>query len=378
MKRIAILGCTGSIGTNALNVARFHKNSFQVVALAAASNIDLLEQQAKEFHPQLIAVYNEEKAFELQKRLPHIPILAGMEGLKAVASHFAVDQVISAITGTIGLEPTVAAIEAGKDVGLANKEVLISGGALITALVKEKGVNLIPIDSEHSAIFQCLNGENSKDVERIILTASGGPFLNYTLQQCAEVTVDQALAHPTWKMGPKVTIDCSTLMNKGLEVIEAHWLFNLPYNKIEVVIHPQSIIHSMVEFVDRSILAQMGVPSMITPIQYAMTYPQRMPGLLEKFDFIKNNTLQFFLPDMEKFRCLGLAFQAIEKGGSLACYMNAANEVLVNRFLNRQFPWTEIARKLEKLMASHRVYPLTTLDDVLAIDRQAREEASSF
>jgi 1-deoxy-D-xylulose-5-phosphate reductoisomerase len=375
MKRIAILGSTGSIGKNALHIARHLGDEVQVIALAAHSNIDLLEEQARDFHPDLVAVYDESMALELQKRMPHQKIVAGMDGLKAVAAHSDVDFVVSAISGTIGLVPTLAAIQAGKDVGLANKESLVSGGALVMALVKEKGVRLIPIDSEHSAIFQCLNGEKRESVRRIILTASGGPFRSFSDEQMSRITVDDALRHPTWNMGKKVTIDSSTLMNKGLEMIEARWLFDLPVSKIEVVIHPQSIIHSMVEFADLSILAQMGEPNMKTPIQYAMTYPDRYPGLLKPFDFVKNSKLEFYAPDMEKFRCLALAFDAIEEGGSLPCYMNGANEVLVQRFINREIGWREIGTKLERLMTRHSIKQIASLDSILAVDALARQEA---
>ncbi|MFI0434915.1 MAG: 1-deoxy-D-xylulose-5-phosphate reductoisomerase [Parachlamydiaceae bacterium] len=378
MKNIAILGSTGSIGCNALNVARHLKSSFRVVALAARGNIDLLEQQAREFRPLIIAVFEPDKAFELQQRLPGQTILSGMEGLKAVASCHEAHLIISAIAGTLGLQPTVEAIMAGKDVGLANKEALVSGGALVMRLVKEKGIRLIPIDSEHSAIFQCLKGEKKAEVHRMILTSSGGPFRHKTQEELENVTVEQALNHPTWKMGPKVTIDSSTLMNKGLEVIEAHWLFNLEIDKIEVVIHPQSIIHSMVEYIDHSILAQMGVPSMIVPIQYAMTYPNRSVGLLEPFDFVKHSTLEFFKPDLGKFRCLALAYEAIRRGGSAPCYMNAANEILVERFLRREISWQGISLQLERLLTGHQVQSADTLEAILAIDAQAREEAASI
>lgn len=376
MRKVAILGSTGSIGESTLKVIRHLKKDFAVTALAAKSNIDLLEAQAKEFHPEIIAVFEENKALELQKRLPLIKVVAGMAGLEEVASYANADFVVSAISGTLGLVPTVAAIKAKKDVGLANKEALVSGGSLVMQLVKEHQIRLLPIDSEHSAIFQCLTGEKTQEVERIIITASGGPFRQFTPEQLASVTVDQALAHPTWKMGPKVTIDSSTLMNKGLEVIEAHWLFNMPVEKIEVIVHPQSIIHSMVEFVDRSIIAQMGEPSMIVPIQYALTYPNRQPGIPLKFDFAKNSQLQFFSPDLNCFPCLRLAFESIKQGGSLSCYMNAANEVLVNKFLNGQISWQNISRKLEKLMTQHKVIPLRTLEDILSIDTLAREEAA--
>lgn len=378
MKQIAILGSTGSIGRNALNVARHLKAHFRVVALAARENIDLLEQQAREFQPLIIGVFNPEKARELQKRLPHQTIIAGMEGLKEVAACQEAEMVISAIAGTLGLQPTIEAILAGKDIGLANKEALVSGGALVMRLVKERGIQLIPIDSEHSAIFQCLNGEKKSTIHRIVLTSSGGPFRTWTQEQIEGVTVEQALKHPNFRMGPKVTIDSSTLMNKGLEVIEAHWLFNTEIDKIEVIIHPQQIIHSLVEFNDYSMVAQMGVPQMLVPIQYAMTYPDRQPGLLEPFDFVKHSNLEFFKPDLAKFRCLALAYEAIRQGGSLPCYMNAVNEILVERFLRGEISWSEISVQLERLMDQHRVQPIHALEDVLAVDAQARDEAAKF
>lgn len=378
MKRIAILGSTGSIGTSTLQIARHLKDEFQITALAAKSNIDLLEQQALEFSPKLIAVYDTQKAIELQKRLPSIEVLAGMEGLEALASYSDVDFVVSAMTGTLGLAPTLAAIKAGKNIGLANKEALVSGGALVMSLARKHGVSLIPIDSEHSAIFQCLQGSKTSEVRRIILTSSGGPFRTYSQDKLHNITVEQALCHPTWKMGPKVTIDSSTLMNKGLEVIEAHWFFGVPVDQIEVIIHPQSIIHSMVEFIDSSMMAQMSVPNMMVPIQYAMTYPDRQQGLLQPYDFVKNSSLQFFQPDFENFRCLKLAYDAIRQGGTLPGYMNAANEVLVSRFLDRQIGWKDIALKLELLMCRHSIENITSIDDVLEVDHQARVEAKEI
>lgn len=378
MKNIALLGSTGSIGVNALHVVRHLKDQFCVTALAAKSNIDLLEKQALEFHPKLIAVFDEDKALELKKRLPHLEVVAGKEGLNAVASHQPAEMVISAMTGTMGLAPTVAAIQSGKNVALANKESLVSGGALVMSLVKKHGVQLIPIDSEHSALFQCLNGENPKTVHRMILTASGGPFRTWSAEQISRVTVEQALNHPTWRMGPKITIDCSTLMNKGLEAIEAHWLFDIPIAQIEVVFHPQSFIHSMIEFTDGSMMAQLGNPNMIVPIQYALTYPYRQPGMLPKFDFTKMHEFQFYPPDFEKFRCLGLAFHAIRQGGSLPCYMNAANEILVKRFLDKEISWQQIGSKLEKMILFHPTTKINSLDDVFAVDSQARSEALTY
>lgn len=377
MKTIALLGSTGSIGQNVLNVIRHLSSNFKVVSLAARENIDLLEQQAHEFKPQVIAVYDQKKGAELKKRLPHFKVLSGMEGLCEAAAYTEAEMTISAVAGTIGLKPTVEAILAGKDIGLANKEALVSGGQFIMELVKKHQVKIIPIDSEHSAIFQCLNGENLQAIERIILTSSGGPFRTWNLDQLNQVTAEQALNHPKWVMGPKITVDSSTLMNKGLEVIEAYWLFNQPIDKIDVVIHPQSIIHSLVEFCDGSMMAQMGEPTMITPIQYALTYPLRYPGLLKHFDFLKHAKLEFFAPDVDKFPCLKLAYESLRKGGSLPCYMNAANEVLVHRFLAKEMSWIQIASQLEKLMAQHKVQAVNSLEEILAVDLCAREEAAN-
>jgi len=376
MKRIAILGSTGSIGCNALEVARHLPEDFTISVLVANQNADLLEKQAKEFRPKIVALFDKEKALELQKKLPGIEVLGGMEGILAAAAYDESDIVLSAIAGTMGLAPTVAAIQAGKTIALANKEALVSGGQLVTSLAKQKKVSIIPIDSEHSAIFQCLNGEEKKNVRRIILTASGGPFRDYDDTQLEKVSIKHALEHPTWKMGPKVTIDCSTLMNKGLEVIETHWLFDVPIDQIEVVIHPQSVIHSMIEYCDGSMLAQMSQSDMRVPIQYAMTYPQRKKGLIPPFDFLKNQTLQFYYPNNERFRCLRLAYDAIKQGKSLPCYMNAANEVLVGRFLENQISWKEISSKLEHLMQKHQPIHLPCLDDILCLDKEARLEAA--
>jgi len=376
IKRITILGSTGSIGQSTIDVVRnLGPERVTIGALAAKSNIDLLEQQAKEFRPELIAVYDEGKARELQKRLPEFNVVAGMEGVIAAATYDTIDMVVSALVGTAGLIPTVAAIKAGKNIALANKEALVSGGSYVMALAKEHGVDIIPVDSEHSAIFQCLNGENRSSIDRIILTSSGGPFRSHTADQLATITVDDALKHPTWSMGPKVTIDSSTLMNKGLEVIEAYWLFGVAIENIDVVIHPQSLIHSMVEFVDGSIIAQMSRPTMLVPIQYAITYPDRAPGLIERFDFKKNCSLQFFEPDYDKFRCLKLAYDSLREGGSLPCYMNSANEVLVERFLRKEIGWRHISIKLDHLMHKHTVAPIMSIDDILEVEILARNEA---
>ncbi len=376
MKKLAILGSTGSIGVSTLKVARHLGEQVKVVSLAARSNIDLLEQQALEFNPEVIAVYEEDKAQELRKRLPRAHIVSGMEGLKEAATVSSATFVVSALVGIAGLIPTVAAIKAGKDIGLANKEALVAAGEVVTGLVKKHGVRLLPIDSEHSAIFQCLLSGTPSEVRRLIITASGGPFRACTPEELGRVTFRDALKHPTWQMGAKITIDSSTLMNKGLEFIEAHWLFGTPLNNIEVVVHPQSIIHSMVEFVDGSIIAQMNKPDMINPIQYAITYPDRLPGIVPPFDFLSCGALEFYAPDTQKFPCLRLAFEAIRSGGSLPCYMNGANEILVSRFLQGQLGWQEIGRKLEVLMSRHHTERSPSLDTLLAVDATARREAS--
>ena len=319
MKRIALLGSTGSIGENTLRVAKHLGERIQVTALAVHSNIDRLEEQIKEFSPSLVAVFDTDQALRLQKRVPHLPVLAGMDGLIELVQHEAVDQVVSAMSGTLGLLPTYRAAEAGKDIALANKEALVSGGALLMDCIRKHNVQLLPIDSEHSALFQCLNGEEQKSVRRLILTASGGPFRDLSLGELDKVSVEHALQHPTWTMGAKNTIDSSTLMNKGLELIETHWMFGIPIEQIEVIIHPQSVIHSMVEFCDHSMMAQMSAPSMITPIQYALTYPDRYPSLLKPFDFMQHSTLEFMPVDIERFRCLQVACNAIVSGGSAPC-----------------------------------------------------------
>ena len=376
MKNLAILGSTGSIGKNCLAVARhLGPDAVRITALAAKENIQLLEEQAREFHPQIVAVYDLEQAHKLQARIPEIPVIGGMDGLQAVATHEKANLVISAISGSIGLAPTIAAIKAKKNIGFANKEVLVAGGEIVMALVRIHGIELIPIDSELTAIFQCLKGENAKGVQRLLITASGGPFRNYTAAELQGITVDHALNHPNYRMGPKVTIDSSTLMNKGLEMIEAHWLFQIPIEKIEVVVHPQQIIHSMVEFIDNSMLAQMCEPDMLVPIQYAITYPKRYNGTLKPFDFAKNHSLQFSLPDMNKFRCLKLAYDAIRSGGSYPCYMNAVNEELVYSFLNRKIAWSDIANRLEDRMSKHSMMPICSFQDILDVDQMARKEA---
>lgn len=371
-KELAILGSTGFIGSATLRVAR-HLH-LPVIALAAKSNIDLLEAQAHQFHPKLIAVYEEGPGRILQSRIPHIPVLTGMDGLKTAAVMG--DFVMLAMSGSLGILPAIAAIQAGKQIGLANKEVMISAGELISNLAKKRNVEILPVDSEHSALFQCLQGAKKDEVRRLILTASGGPFFNKSKEELKRVTLDQALAHPNFRMGPKVTVDCSTLMNKGLEMIEAKWLYGIDPDRVEAVIHPQQRIQSCVEFIDGVMMAQISEPDMLIPIQYALTYPERRQGILPPYDFIKNGTLTFYPPDKEKFRCLDVAIQAMMAGKSYPCFLNAANEVLVDRFLKKKIGWIEIGEKLEKLISSHDPQNLLTLEAILEVDAKAREIAS--
>lgn len=373
-KRIALLGSTGSIGQNTLKVAKHLGH--HVVALAAHSNIALLEEQARQFEPELIAVFDPESARTLAHRLPSVRVVGGMEGLLEVASLECATHVVSALSGTVGILPTAEALKRKKVLLLANKEALVSAGEVMMRLAEEKGTEIIPIDSEHSALFQCLQGRKRGDVHRLVLTASGGPFRTFSAERLGEITVEEALAHPTWKMGPKVTIDCSTLMNKGLEAIEAHYLFGLPIDHIEVVIHPQSVIHGMVQFVDGSSLAQLSDPHMIYPIQYALTHPQRTHGLLKHLDLTAYGTLEFLSPDVSKFPCLQLAMDALKEGGSMPCFMNAANETLVHRFLLKEISWDQIGKRLEKLMEKHTIEKDLSLESVLAVDAEARSVAS--
>lgn len=374
-KNIIVLGSTGSIGKSTLRVARHLSSRIQVVAIAAASDIETLESQAKEFDVKIVGVLDKKKALELQKKIPHIKVVAGAEGIEEVASFSDAELCVCAISGTLGVSPTLSAIKAKHDVAIANKEALVSAGELIMNAAKENGVKVLPIDSEQSAIFQCLQGAKKEEVRRLILTASGGPFFHYSLDKMQSINVEEALCHPTWKMGPKNTIDSSTLMNKGLEVIEAHFLFDIPLEKIDVVVHPQSLVHSFVEFQDGSLLAQVSENQMTIPIQYSLTYPERLPGMVPAFDFTKFSKFEFYTPDLDKFSCLRLAYEALKQGGSLPCYMNAANEILVSRFLQGKISWLDIAKKLEKLMLAHSVIKQVQIDTLSFIDKQAREEA---
>jgi 1-deoxy-D-xylulose-5-phosphate reductoisomerase len=378
MKRLAILGSTGSIGKSTLQIVSHHREEFEVVALAAHSNAALLAEQIRSFRPKRVALYEKQKAIELREMCGSKPILYGEEGLEEVATFADADLVVMAIVGLNALGPTVAALRAGKAVALASKEVLVAAGGLIKRLAKEANVPLLPIDSEHSAIFQCIDGKKQSEIERVILTASGGPFFSLPLEKMEEISVEEALCHPTWRMGPKVTIDCSTLMNKGLEMIEARWMFDLAPEKIEIVIHPQSLIHSFIEWIDGTLMAQMSEPNMIYPIQYALTYPQRRQGFLPRFDFSKNGKLEFHPYDSKKFPAINLAQEALKVGESLPPFLNGANEMLVERFIKKEISWLDIIKRLEKLMARHAVSSISSIEDVFQVDQQARKEASAI
>ncbi|MBQ9910419.1 MAG: 1-deoxy-D-xylulose-5-phosphate reductoisomerase [Lachnospiraceae bacterium] len=372
MKKLAILGSTGSIGTQTLQVVSEHPEDFRVVALAANRNIDLLETQIRTYRPGLVCVYDEESARELRKRLGAfcLEIASGMEGLIACATHPDAEIVLGAIVGMIGLRPTIEAIKAGKDIAIANKETLVTAGHLILPLAMEKGVKLLPVDSEHSAIFQCLEGERKSPVSRILLTASGGPFRGCTKEQLENVRPEDALKHPNWHMGAKITVDSSTMVNKGLEVIEAHWLFGMPYDRIEVVVQPQSVIHSMVEFSDGAVKAQMGTPDMRLPIQYALFYPERRPLSGERLDFSKLSALTFERPDTDVFEGLKLAYDAGKRGGNAPTVLNAANEWAVAKFLKRELSYLGITESIKKALDQAQFTENPSLDDILETERK--------
>ena len=381
MKKIAILGSTGSIGRSALQVIEQFPGHFQVVALAAGKNIDLLAKQIQQFRPKLAAVLDRDLAKDLARRLPadsQVEVLAGSTGYQETASCAEADMVLSSMVGAAGLIPTLSAIRAGKDVALANKETLVMAGALVMGEVQKYQVTLLPVDSEHNAIFQALEGHRREDLKRILLTASGGPFLNVPKEMLESVTPAQALAHPNWEMGAKITIDSATMMNKGLEVIEAKWLFDVPVEKIDVHIHPQSIVHSMVEYVDGSVLAQLGMPDMRVPIAYALAYPQRLKLDLPTLDLFSVQTLTFQEPDLSRFPCLDLAFKACKAGGTMPAVLNASNEVAVQAFLDNRIPFLGIARLVDKVMQEHELVPATELQAILAADTWARTRAEEI
>ena len=374
MKKIALLGSTGSIGTQTLDVVR-NQGDIQVTAMVAGSNIALLEKQIREFHPSIAAVWDEKKALELKAKVAALPVkvVSGMDGLLEAATEKEAQIVVIAVVGMIGIRPTIAAMEAGKDIALANKETLVTAGHIIMPLAEKLGVKILPVDSEHSAIFQSLNGEHGNKIHKILLTASGGPFRGHTREQMASVQVEDALKHPNWSMGRKITIDSSTMVNKGLEVMEAHWLFDVEMDQVQVVVQPQSIIHSMVEYEDGAVIAQLGTPDMRLPIQYALYYPERryLPG--DRLDFWKLSQITFEKPDLENFHGLALAYEAGRRGGSLPTVFNAANEYAVAKFLNREISYLEITDMIQKAMENHKVIDDPTVEQILETEREVDE-----
>ncbi|MCU6696613.1 1-deoxy-D-xylulose-5-phosphate reductoisomerase [Laedolimicola ammoniilytica] len=374
MKKIAILGSTGSIGTQTLEVAR-NNGDLEIVSLAAGSNVKKLEEQIREFHPRLVAVWTEEKAKELRDAVKDldVKVVSGMDGLIEICTLPEAEIVVTAIVGMIGIVPTIAAMKAGKDIALANKETLVTAGHIIIPLAKETGVQILPVDSEHSAIFQCLHGENRSQLKKILLTASGGPFRGKKLEDLKNIQVEDALKHPNWAMGRKITIDSSTLVNKGLEMMEAKWLFGVEPENIQIVVQPKSIIHSMVEFVDGAVIAQLGTPDMKLPIQYALYYPERrfLPG--ERLDFWKLTEITFEKPDMETFRGLKLAFDAAAAGGSMPTVYNAANERAVAKFLDRKIAYLQIPEIIETCMEHHKVKENPSVEEILDTEQAVYE-----
>ena len=371
MKKIAILGSTGSIGTQTLDVIRAHSDELEVVALAAGSNKERLKEQIREFHPELVSLSDEKKAQELKEELAGeaVEVVCGMDGLIEVAGIDSADVVVTAVVGMMGSLPTMEAIRKGKDIALANKETLVTAGHLIIPMAREYGVSILPVDSEHSAIFQCLQGEPKKALDKILLTASGGPFRGKSAEFLETVTLEDALNHPNWSMGPKITIDSSTMVNKGLEVMEAKWLFGVDYSQIEVVIQPQSIIHSMVQYIDGAVIAQLGTPDMRVPIEYALFYPERrsLPG--DRLDFSKLSQITFEKPDYKVFRGLSLAIEAGKTGGTMPTVFNAANERAVAKFLKGEIKYTDIVRSIEKCMDAHKVSAHPDLEEILATEQ---------
>ena len=372
IKKISVLGSTGSIGTQTLEIARYNQD-IGITALAAGSNVDLLEKQVREFHPKIACLWKEEAARELKRRIRDldVKVVSGMEGLMEAACEPEAQIVVTAVVGMIGIRPTIAAMEAGKDIALANKETLVTAGHIIMPLAKEKGVKILPVDSEHSAIFQCLQGAGENRIHKILLTASGGPFRGRSREQLAGVQPEDALKHPNWSMGRKITIDSSTMVNKGLEVMEAHWLFDVDMDQVQVVIQPASVIHSMIEYEDGAVIAQLGTPDMKLPIQYALYYPERrfLPG--DRLDFTKLKEITFDEPDMETFRGLKLAYEAGKAGGSLPTVFNAANELAVSLFLEKKIPYLAITDLIQGAMENHKRKAAPNVDQILAAEQEA-------
>lgn len=379
-KQIVILGSTGSIGTQALQVVEEHPDLYEVYALTANNQVDLLASQARKFMPEAVVIANEEKYPALKEALSDLPVkvYAGSDALSQVVEAGPVDMVLTAMVGYAGLKPTISAIKAGKVIALANKETLVVAGELINRLVQQYKTAILPVDSEHSAVFQCLAGEAGNRIEKVILTASGGPFRNYTIEELRHVTKEQALKHPNWQMGAKITIDSASMMNKGFEVIEAKWLFGVRPDQIEVVVHPQSVIHSMVQFEDSSIKAQLGMPDMRLPIQYAFSYPDRVHASFERLDFMRFNNLTFERPDTERFRNLALAYEAMHKGGNMPCILNAANEVAVDAFLHDHISFLGMSDLIEQVMSTVSYLSAPDYEDYVQTDREARRVAASL
>lgn len=377
MRKISILGSTGSIGTQTLEVVEILEN-IKVMAITGNSNVKLLEEQARKFQPELIAVMDEKNAEILKEKLSdlNIRVVSGMNGLVEAATYEGVDTVVTSVVGNVGLKPTFEAIRAGKNIALANKETLVSAGQLVMDLAKKHNINIYPVDSEHSAIFQSLQGNEGNKIERILLTASGGPFRGKNREELLHVTAADALKHPNWSMGNKITIDSATLMNKGLEVMEAKWLFGVDVDQIEVLVHPQSIVHSAVEYEDGAIVAQLGEPNMRVPIQYALTYPKRIKNPFPRVDFTQRNNLTFDKPDMETFKCLSLAYRALKTGGTLPAVLNGANEVAVARFLKGEIGFLDIPELIEQTMDAYTVKYEYTLEDLLEADAWAKDYAA--
>ncbi|NOZ24707.1 MAG: 1-deoxy-D-xylulose-5-phosphate reductoisomerase [Nitrospirae bacterium] len=372
MKKITVLGSTGSIGTATLEVVRRYPDRFRVVGLAAGRNIELFKRQIDEFRPQVVAVADDTAAERLRKDAGSVEILSGPGGIREVAAHDGADFVLSAISGSAGLLPTLAAITKGKTIGLANKETLVMAGPLVNKAVAEHGATIIPVDSEHSAIFQCMHGHNGSDIRKLILTASGGPFHGRKADDLVDIKPEEALNHPTWQMGKKISIDSATLMNKGLEVIEAHYLFGFAPGDIEVIIHPQSIVHSLVEFIDGALIAHLSRPDMKGPISYALSYPERLDGVLAPCRLHELGTLTFESPDMERFPCLRYAYDALESGGSATAVLNAANEMAVDAFMEGRITFHQIPVIIKKMLDAHKPVPLDDIETVLSADGWAR------
>lgn len=379
-KSISIIGCTGSIGKQTLEIARTYPDQIRVVGLAGGTNVDLLAEQVREFHPSVVCIKDDSLVRELKDALgdTKIEIVTGLTGLITIATLPEVEMVVTSVTGSIGLIPTIEAIKVGKDIALANKETLVAAGELVMDLAREKGSAILPVDSEHSAIFQSIHGNRREDVHKLILTASGGPFRGWSAKELAKVTLPMALKHPNWSMGRKITVDSATLMNKGLEVIEARWLFNVDFSQIEVVVHPQSIIHSMVEYIDGSVIAQLGIPDMKVPIQFALSYPIRWTAPWPRLNLSQIKELTFEQPDLESFKCLKYAYEAGKAGGTMPAVLNAANEEAVDLFIRETISFTEIPELIARVMDKHEITARPELEEILSADDWARNQVKNF